>query len=94
VRERSLQKIWYESETFRKFRGTDWLPEPCQSCPRREMDFGGCRCQAFLLTGDAAVTDPACSLSPKHHLVAEALAEAGTNEKLIFRNAVESLQVS
>ena len=96
ARERSLETIWFESETFCKFRGTGWLPEPCQSCPRKEMDFGGCRCQAFLLAGDAAVTDPACSLAPQHHLIAEALAEseAATDPKLIYRNAHSSLQVS
>ena len=75
ARGNSLEKIWFESEAFQKFRGTDWLPEPCQSCPRKEIDFGGCRCQAFLLTGDATATDPVCSLAPKHHLIIEALAE-------------------
>lgn len=94
ARENSLEKIWFESEAFRKFRGTDWLPEPCQSCPRKEIDFGGCRCQAFLLTGDATATDPVCSLAPKHNLIVEALAEAesGLNEKLVYRTAVESLR--
>jgi pyrroloquinoline quinone biosynthesis protein E len=96
ARESSLETIWFQSETFCKFRGTGWLPEPCQSCPRKEMDFGGCRCQAFLLAGDAAVTDPACSLAPQHHLIAEALAEseAATDPKLMYRNAHSSLQVS
>ena len=94
AREHSLEKIWFESEAFQKFRGTDWLPEPCQSCPRKEIDFGGCRCQAFLLTQDATATDPVCSLAPKHHLIVEALAEAesGANKKLIYRNAIESLR--
>lgn len=92
ARTQSLEKIWLESEAFRKFRGTDWLPELCQSCPRKEVDFGGCRCQAFLLTGDATSTDPVCSLAPKHHLITEALeeAEAAVEQKLIYRNAVES----
>jgi len=92
AREHSLEKIWFESEAFCKFRGTDWLPEPCQSCPRKETDFGGCRCQAFLLTGDATATDPVCSLSPKHSLITEALAEAEPEKEhtLIYRNAVES----
>jgi PqqA peptide cyclase len=94
VRAGSLEAIWFQSETFCKFRGSGWLPEPCQSCPRREMDFGGCRCQAFLLTGDAAVTDPVCSLSPQHNLIAAALAEAGANEQLIYRTAHASLQIS
>lgn len=64
VREHSLAWIWAESEAFNRFRGTEWMPEPCQSCALREVDFGGCRCQAALLTGDAANTDPACGLSP------------------------------
>jgi pyrroloquinoline quinone biosynthesis protein E len=64
VRTRSLDWIWRESESFNRFRGTEWMPEPCQSCPQREIDFGGCRCQAALLTGNAANTDPVCELSP------------------------------
>jgi pyrroloquinoline quinone biosynthesis protein E len=71
VREDSLAWIWTESPLFQRFRGTDWMPEPCRSCDRREIDFGGCRCQAFLLTGDAARTDPVCHLSPDHGIVAE-----------------------
>ena len=58
------------------FRGTDWMPDPCRSCDRRELDFGGCRCQAFQLTGDAARTDPVCHLSPDHAIVAEAVRAA------------------
>lgn len=64
VREKSLQEIWLESPSFNAFRGTAWLPEPCQSCDRRELDFGGCRCQAMALAGDPMATDPVCSLSP------------------------------
>jgi pyrroloquinoline quinone biosynthesis protein E len=64
VRTRSLEWIWSHSEAFNRFRGTEWMPEPCHSCEFRELDFGGCRCQAALLTGQADVTDPACSLSP------------------------------
>ncbi|MFD2395696.1 pyrroloquinoline quinone biosynthesis protein PqqE [Prauserella oleivorans] len=64
VREETLERIWTESPVMTAFRGTDWMPEPCRSCARREVDFGGCRCQAFLLTGDAARTDPVCHLSP------------------------------
>jgi PqqA peptide cyclase len=70
VREDSLTWIWTESPLFQRFRGTDWMPEPCRSCDRRDIDFGGCRCQAFLLTGDAARTDPVCHLSPDHPIVA------------------------
>ena len=66
VRERELRWIWQESPAFQAFRGTDWLPEPCRSCERKEIDFGGCRCQALALTGDPTATDPACALSPLH----------------------------
>ena len=76
VRDSSLEEIWSGAPVFQRFRGTDWMPEPCRSCDRREIDFGGCRCQAFLLTGDPAATDPVCNLSPDHHLIDEALAEA------------------
>lgn len=72
VGKHSLEWIWFESDAFNRFRGTDWLSEPCRSCPRREIDFGGCRCQALLLTGDPTATDPVCHLSPHHHLVVEA----------------------
>jgi pyrroloquinoline quinone biosynthesis protein E len=64
VNEKSLREIWENSAAFRKFRGEAWMQEPCKSCDRRHLDFGGCRCQAFLLTGDAAATDPVCSLAP------------------------------
>ncbi|HUL34611.1 MAG TPA: pyrroloquinoline quinone biosynthesis protein PqqE [Candidatus Eisenbacteria bacterium] len=64
VKEKSLREIWENSAAFRKFRGEDWMQEPCKSCERRTLDFGGCRCQAFLLAGDAAATDPVCSLTP------------------------------
>jgi pyrroloquinoline quinone biosynthesis protein E len=78
VRERSLVDIWRESSSFQKFRGEEWMPEPCRSCDRRSEDFGGCRCQALLLTGDANATDPACSLAPAHHIVDAALLEANS----------------
>jgi PqqA peptide cyclase len=70
VRDHSLTEIWQSSPAFQAFRGTDWMQQPCASCPRREVDFGGCRCQAFLLTGDARATDPVCVLSPQHACVA------------------------
>ena len=75
VRDASLSEIWYRGRAFNAFRGTDWMQEPCRSCARKELDFGGCRCQAMALAGDAAATDPACSLSPLHREVV-ALAEA------------------
>ena len=72
IREQSLRAIWEGSEAFNRYRGTAWMPEPCRSCDRREIDWGGCRCQAFALTGDAGRTDPACALSPDHAIMAEA----------------------
>ncbi|MFQ5890545.1 MAG: pyrroloquinoline quinone biosynthesis protein PqqE [Gemmatimonadota bacterium] len=90
VRDHPVEWIWYESPAFNAYRGTGWMREPCRSCPRREIDFGGCRCQAFALTGDAARTDPVCHLSPDHHLVEEALVRAGSAEpsvaELVYRN--------
>lgn len=73
VRDKPLTWLWHDSPLFRKYRGLDWLPEPCSSCSEKEKDFGGCRCQAFLLTGDASNTDPACSRSPHHHVIQEAV---------------------
>ena len=78
VRSSSLEEIWFQSAVFQRFRGTAWMPELCKSCPRREIDFGGCRCQAFLLTGDAAATDPVCHLSPLHGLVQNAQTDLAT----------------
>lgn len=69
VREHSLTWIWNESPAFNQFRGTDWMPLPCKECPQREVDFGGCRCQAALLTGNERATDPVCSLSPHREIV-------------------------
>lgn len=66
IKDRPLADIWLSGEAFQAYRGTEWMKEPCRSCPRKEIDYGGCRCQAFALTGDAANTDPACSLSPLH----------------------------
>jgi pyrroloquinoline quinone biosynthesis protein E len=84
VREHSLADIWASSPAFRAFRGTDWMQEPCASCPRRHEDFGGCRCQAFALTGDARATDPVCHLSPKHAIVEE-LAAVQENAEYVYR---------
>jgi len=87
VRDRPLGEIWRDSAGFRAFRGEDWMPEPCRSCDRRAIDFGGCRCQAYLLTGNAAATDPTCKLSPDHHLIetAREAAETPTLTELIYR---------
>jgi pyrroloquinoline quinone biosynthesis protein E len=87
VREKTLAWIWQESESFRRFRGEEWMAEPCRSCERRTEDFGGCRCQAFLLAGDASVTDPACSLAPAHGLVESAVGKA--NWGTVIANPVQ-----
>jgi len=76
VRSAGIREIWYESGAFNQFRGDAWMKEPCRSCPEKTRDFGGCRCQAYLLTGDAANADPVCDLSPYHHLVTEAVERA------------------
>jgi len=75
VRDRPLAEIWRDGAAFTAYRGTDWLPEPCQSCERKEIDFGGCRCQAMALAGNASATDPVCRKSPDHALVARMLEE-------------------
>ena len=90
VRHRPLSEIWRESPGFQSFRGEAWMPEPCRSCDRRALDFGGCRCQAFHLTGNAAATDPACSLSPDHGLIQAARADAaetpGASTPFVYRS--------
>lgn len=83
VREQSLENIWQESSSFQRFRGEEWMPEPCRSCERRAEDFGGCRCQALLLTGDVNATDPACSLAAAHSIVEAALAEANSGAAIL-----------
>jgi pyrroloquinoline quinone biosynthesis protein E len=90
VKDKSLQWIWQESSSFQRFRGESWMPEPCRSCDRRTQDFGGCRCQALLLTGDPTVTDPACSLAPTHHLIESAVAEANSDVSVAEPTAASS----
>lgn len=84
VRDHSLADIWKNSPAFNAFRGTAWMPEPCQSCARRDIDFGGCRCQAFALTGDARATDPVCHLAPAHDIVV-ALSEVRNDAPYRYR---------
>jgi pyrroloquinoline quinone biosynthesis protein E len=84
VRDHALAEIWAESPAFRAFRGTEWMQEPCASCARREQDFGGCRCQAFLITGDARAADPVCHLSP-HHALVEQLATVRDDAAYAYR---------
>ncbi len=81
VRTHDLDWIWRESESFNRFRGTQWMPEPCRSCPQREIDFGGCRCQAALLTGNAANTDPVCEFSPDRAFVDAVLRDINSSSE-------------
>jgi pyrroloquinoline quinone biosynthesis protein E len=89
VVERPFRECWEDAPGMNEFRGEGWLPEPCRSCDERTRDFGGCRCQAFQLTGDARVTDPACELAPQHDLViaARERASATTNRALRLRGS-------
>ncbi|MFD8498310.1 pyrroloquinoline quinone biosynthesis protein PqqE [Amycolatopsis sp. NPDC059657] len=85
VRHTSLADIWYKSSSFNAYRGEDWMSDTCRSCDRRGQDYGGCRCQAFLLTGDAAATDPVCSKSPQRDIVDLILAAPRTSPELVMR---------
>src|SRR3984885_12600348 len=80
VRDHDLGWIWTSSAAFQKFRGEDWMPEPCRSCDRRKEDFGGCRCQALLLTGDANATDPVCELAPAHGMIENAVRDDAVHD--------------
>jgi PqqA peptide cyclase len=84
ITERPLEWIWEQSASFKKFRGEEWMPEPCRTCDRRTLDFGGCRCQALLLAGDANVTDPVCSLAPSHSIVTGILEKANASSAPSF----------
>ena len=88
VRDHAIEWIWNESEALTKYRGTSWMPKPCQGCEMAEIDWGGCRCQAFALTGDAGNTDPACELSPRHQEIFQmAKAESEADERrFLYRN--------
>lgn len=102
VRDHSVAQIWNDSDAFNRFRGFDWMKEPCRSCPEKEKDFGGCRCQAYMLTGDAANADPVCDKSPHHQQLHEEVNRidglAGTAEfdakPLVFRNMKNSKALS
>ena len=86
VREHSLADIWRDASSFNAFRGSDWMSEPCRSCARRDQDFGGCRCQAFLIAGDARAADPVCHLSP-HHALVEQAATLRDEEVYVYRHS-------
>ena len=88
VRDHAFDWIWRDSPAFNRFRGEHWMAEPCRTCPERTTDFGGCRCQAYLLTGDASNADPACALSPYHHVVQAAAMER--SDATLMRNPKNS----
>jgi pyrroloquinoline quinone biosynthesis protein E len=90
VRDHALDWIWHQSPIFNAFRGDAWMKEPCRSCPRKAQDFGGCRCQAFALTGDATNVDPVCSLSPRHAIIEQALAETTAPAEYVYRTVTAS----
>jgi pyrroloquinoline quinone biosynthesis protein E len=101
VRDMSVSDIWYRSPGFNLFRGFEWMKDPCRTCPEKEKDLGGCRCQALMLTGDAANTDPVCDKSPLHHRVQEAVAYAQVPDAqrtvvkpLVFRDPRVSRQLA
>ncbi|MBC7859363.1 MAG: pyrroloquinoline quinone biosynthesis protein PqqE [Burkholderiaceae bacterium] len=101
VRDMSVKEIWYDSEGFNHYRGDSWMKESCRSCPDKEKDLGGCRCQALMLTGDAANADPVCDKSPHHHVIEEAVAlaqipdaERGNEKPLVFRDPKESRRLT
>jgi PqqA peptide cyclase len=93
VREKSLAWIWQESESFQKFRGEAWMPEPCRSCDRRTEDFGGCRCQALMITGDANATDPVCSLAPAHGLIEQKLLEVNSHAEAAAASPSQAIPI-
>lgn len=95
VQEKSLQEIWYQDFSFNQFRGTDWLPSPCAQCDEKEKDFGGCRCQAYMLTGDMFQADPVCAKSPHHHTIEDAIAQSQREKKkaLVLRDPKNSIDV-
>jgi PqqA peptide cyclase len=94
LRETSVREAWFDSDGFNRFRGTGWMKEPCASCPEKENDLGGCRCQAYQLAHDAYTADPVCAKSPHHQTVVDAVARADrgapVEKPLIFRTPQES----
>ncbi|HZX89416.1 MAG TPA: pyrroloquinoline quinone biosynthesis protein PqqE [Rudaea sp.] len=100
VRDMSVRDIWYSSEGFNRYRGTGWMKEPCRSCPEREKDLGGCRCQAFMLANDPAMADPVCDKSPHHGVIVDIVEKAQTPRievearPLVFRNRKESKELA
>ena len=93
VKNSSIKEIWFDSEQFNHFRGDSWMSEPCRTCDERDKDFGGCRCQAYALTGDMHATDPVCSKSPDHGVIEKKIADSVkfSNQDLVYRNKKNSL---
>jgi pyrroloquinoline quinone biosynthesis protein E len=89
IRDHSIDWIWNKSSLFNKYRGFDWMEEPCKSCNEKEKDFGGCRCQAFLITGNSDSTDPICDKSPNHHIITQDVEKA--QNKIIDKNEVQKV---
>lgn len=100
VRDMDVKSIWYDSEGFNRYRGDSWMKDPCRTCPDKEKDHGGCRCQAYMLAGDPAAADPVCDKSPDHHKVVEAVERAntpgwkGVDQPLIFRDPARSRELA
>jgi len=101
VREMGVREIWHDSEGFNRFRGTGWMKEPCRSCPERDNDLGGCRCQAYMLAQDPAAADPVCDKSPHHGLIVDIVEKAQRPrvpeveaKPLVFRNRKESKELA
>jgi pyrroloquinoline quinone biosynthesis protein E len=100
VRAMDVKSIWYDSEGFGRYRGDAWMQEPCRSCPDKEKDHGGCRCQAYMLAGDPAAADPVCDKSPHHGKVVQAVEQAsdpawkGGAKPLIFRDPRRSRELA
>lgn len=96
VKENSIKEVWYESEAFNYFRGDSWMKEPCRTCDERDKDFGGCRCQAFALTGEMNAADPVCSKSPDHAVVTQKIQDSITysDQKIFYRNRKNSISFS
>ncbi len=101
ARDHDMRWIWYDSPGFNAYRGDEWMKEPCRTCPEKVKDFGGCRCQAFMLTGDATNADPVCSLSPHHHIVTAAVERAQQPDRktiavhpIVFRDDKSSRELS
>jgi len=94
IRDQPLAEIWSDSPAINAFRGDAWMTEPCRSCPQKDIDFGGCRCQAFLLAGDAAAADPVCRLSAQHGVIAAAQEDLADDAPVVYRDLATSRRLT